>query len=773
MDTFEYQQIDLESSAFRLVRLFKGAKHEEIECELIHTTLDENVIPYEAVSYTWGTLVKRSSIKVQGRDFKVTSNLWNLLGDLRHAKTDRYLWIDAISINQTNDLERGHQIRRMQGIYSGAESVLFYLGETTENISRLMDSLSLFRLHISGGHWAPGDERCKTAWRRAQFDLRVRYGNNTDSTQRWGLRELLKRPWFRRVWVLQEVANARTASVCCGAYCIPVRIFAISPILLEVNLDSHSSAVFRLMPTYIGKTLRKPRDGALFPILVDYCRSEASDPRDKIFALLGLCREQAIWEDIAPNYAETESAIIRATIRHMVIRDLNSPPEWISTVDTPPVREFFKDLDLTMSESFPEYMKYLFIHMLSFWNVKSAQPFLGRKQRRIEVTLEMIDAAASNRSDAVEMMSLLLQHGKITFDSSFLSHQDFVAQELVTRNDVVHYGIHNHLLKKFIFILRMTTQSHAEGAVSVQRSKLCYLISHVSGGYLEGLVSRLGDKDMKKKLRLIDREWDEEATKTLQEEAENLIVISLRKASGFDWWAFFTIMVLRGRISFVEHSFAHWLEEFDTGDDNVALYFAMYHRHQLATRRLLEKGTTIILGRLPNPLSCALHRKDPDIVNLLRAYSANIVGCDGRSPLHCAAEFETIPVIRFLLEQGADPDAVDKDGLTALQVARVVQRPGVVHLLEAAKYGRLDKLDEEAVEVTEMGAAIDHIINEIRMSQHLAEKPNTAWVKAAVEARRVAREGLRLFRLPVMVICILCFFVLKWWDDRIRRKRAW
>ncbi|RYC63492.1 hypothetical protein CHU98_g2692 [Xylaria longipes] len=108
MDTFKYQQLALDGSAFRLVRLFKGFEYEEIECELIHTTLNENVVEYDAVSYTWGTSVKPFNIQLQGRNFMVTANLQDLLHDLRQAKSDRYLWIDAISINQGDDLERGH-----------------------------------------------------------------------------------------------------------------------------------------------------------------------------------------------------------------------------------------------------------------------------------------------------------------------------------------------------------------------------------------------------------------------------------------------------------------------------------------------------------------------------------------------------------------------------------------------------------------------------------------------------------------------------------------
>ncbi|KAI0182517.1 heterokaryon incompatibility protein-domain-containing protein, partial [Xylaria flabelliformis] len=318
MYTYKYQQLDLKNSAFRLVRLLKSTMYDDdIECELIHTTLDDNVISYEAVSYTWGTSSKEYRIKVQGLNFMVTSNLWILLRDLRQANTDRYLWIDAISINQDDDLERGHQVRRMQIIYSSAERVLCYVGQTSESIDIFMNSLVTFQKRASGYRWTPNDSRWKLTWERAQFELQLRYGNDVAAIQKQGLELLLKRPWFRRVWVLQEVASARKASLCCGRNSIPVQIFSASTSVLDADLDSHTRAVLKLMPTYSRKNLRKTRHRDLCQILVDFRRSEASEPHDKIFALLGLCADQSVWEAVVPDYTQTESALVCTTITYI------------------------------------------------------------------------------------------------------------------------------------------------------------------------------------------------------------------------------------------------------------------------------------------------------------------------------------------------------------------------------------------------------------------------------------------------------------------------
>jgi hypothetical protein len=60
MAIYEYTSIDLEGPAFRLVRLFKGRSTDTIQCELFEAWLHdiEDGIPYEAVSYTWGSCVE-------------------------------------------------------------------------------------------------------------------------------------------------------------------------------------------------------------------------------------------------------------------------------------------------------------------------------------------------------------------------------------------------------------------------------------------------------------------------------------------------------------------------------------------------------------------------------------------------------------------------------------------------------------------------------------------------------------------------------------------
>ncbi|TRX92057.1 hypothetical protein FHL15_007154 [Xylaria flabelliformis] len=816
METFGYQQMDLKNSAFRLVRLLRGTMSEDVECELIYTTLDYNVIPYEAVSYTWGTSSKECRIKVQGLDFMVTSNLWNLLRDLRQSEADRYLWIDAISINQDDNLERGHQVRQMRQIYSGAERVLCYVGQTSESIDIFMKSLVTFQKNTLGYRWAPNDSRWQLTWERAQFELQLRYGNDVAAIQKQGLHLLLERPWFRRVWVLQEVASARRASLCCGRNSIPVQIFSAGISVLNAGLDRHSMAVLELMPTYSRKTLRKTRHRDLCQILVDFHRSEASEPRDKIFALLGLCADQSVWEAVVPDYTQTESALVCTTITYIMTKSLDAPFVWTSSDCPPSIHLFLDDLANTF---------------------KYAPP-MNNTQGRIDENTHAADTAPLDRPNAFEMMSLVLKyyHNKLGHWPSIISNS--WSRGVLYRVFSLRAIVHNYLLNRLKIMREMPVRSLRDAAVLNWRKEVYRFISLMSGPclidvesqafrtnlelepdqssmlqsyqshliYLNNLISgsdfisrayrdsilRYYRENFKTPVLRIDflfsdsvysdllsaygedllsRRRDDtrdfisgqddlifgsdlvdfisrayrydsklrahltrvviqqvfiktrfmhhfaptwEMTNHLEEEVSTMLRDLPRSNSdGFEDWALFTMAVLYGRMWTRQGLLVKKPAGFDQGSmcDALALYCAINFQHELTTRHLLEKGVKIVIGRLPNPLSLAVHHKNSAILEVLRAHHTNVVGYDGRLPLHCAVELETIPVIRFLLEQGADPDAVDRDGRTALQVAKDSGRFGVACLLETVRDGILDDRCAEAAEAVELLITMNELAN--------------------------------------------------------------
>ncbi|KAF9877389.1 HET-domain-containing protein [Colletotrichum karsti] len=176
-ESYRYQPLNTDRPAFRLLRLRKGY-WTPIECDILHESLDQPTQPYEALSYTWGNPDRNQRISVNGSTLAITSSLlWTLI-HLRYKDEDRILWIDGICIDQTNLVERGHQVQQMGDIYRSAERVIFWLGRATDQIAILMHSIQLFE-EESNSHecsdWKLNDPRWATLWEKVQSKLQVRY----------------------------------------------------------------------------------------------------------------------------------------------------------------------------------------------------------------------------------------------------------------------------------------------------------------------------------------------------------------------------------------------------------------------------------------------------------------------------------------------------------------------------------------------------------------------------------------------------------------------
>ena len=111
---------------FRLVDILPGKNAQEISCNLKTATInqDSKLPQYFALSYVWGNPNDAVGILLGGKAFKVTTNLYAVLYQLRHYQESRVFWIDAIYMNQMNIVERNHQIRLMKNIYKSAKQVV-------------------------------------------------------------------------------------------------------------------------------------------------------------------------------------------------------------------------------------------------------------------------------------------------------------------------------------------------------------------------------------------------------------------------------------------------------------------------------------------------------------------------------------------------------------------------------------------------------------------------------------------------------------------------
>ncbi|PON27417.1 hypothetical protein TGAM01_v203798 [Trichoderma gamsii] len=319
MDLYQYDALDLGRPAIRLVRLLPGAGSDTITCELFQAFLnqEDDIVPYEALSYTWGSAEAPNHIIVNGKILTITKNLHQALQQLRDKVQDRILWMDAICINQGNEKERGHQVQQMGEIYKQADRVLFYLGESNPYSDAFMDTLNMMgklSLSYSSRKWSSDDERWKIVWTSAvQAVLGNRSAPQTATLQQ-GYRNLLGRSWFRRVWILQEAANARAGLVLCGSKAAKPWLLQVIPKLLDIIPDDHCQAVLDVMPGPWRNSSWWNRNQDLYTLLSRFGGSEATEPRDLIYALRGMSSDAKDAPGLYPDYTKSEEELVRDAI---------------------------------------------------------------------------------------------------------------------------------------------------------------------------------------------------------------------------------------------------------------------------------------------------------------------------------------------------------------------------------------------------------------------------------------------------------------------------
>ena len=316
MERFDYKPIDLQGPSFRLVRLVKG-NDVDIHCELFEAWLhpSECVLPYEALSYTWGGTERAESILVHGKELRVTQNLYLALRHLRFEHVDRILWIDAICINQDDVGERGHQVQQMANIYNKANRVVIWLGVFTSDTDVIMNSMIKLQKESNKyacNHWKFSDERWANIWSGVQPILRSVH-TNLEARQRNGLNTLLRRSWFERVWILQEVANAQAAVIVCGTKSASSRMFALIPSLLGIKPSPHCQAVLDILPGPLRRDSWWHEKRDLHTLLDKFRDSRASEPLDKIYALLGMSSDTCDSGILRVDYSKSETKVIQDT----------------------------------------------------------------------------------------------------------------------------------------------------------------------------------------------------------------------------------------------------------------------------------------------------------------------------------------------------------------------------------------------------------------------------------------------------------------------------
>lgn len=194
-----YRPLDRSRPSIRLLKLLPGKETDCINIVLEHYILND-VPSFEAVSYVWGQLTGEDGIFCDGHSFKARTRLINILRSLRRLRCARLLWIDAISINQSDFEERITQIKLMPQIYGAATRTLCWACDH----GSLGGFMSLTR---ELQHYKDSIERCfastdvfRSTHRITQQDLQSfdTIANQLDSDTQRDVEAFLNEDYFQR-----------------------------------------------------------------------------------------------------------------------------------------------------------------------------------------------------------------------------------------------------------------------------------------------------------------------------------------------------------------------------------------------------------------------------------------------------------------------------------------------------------------------------------------------------------------------------------------------
>ena len=254
---------------------------------------------YTAISYEWGDAkARRHTISINGNAFEIRHNLYSWLARLARRKDlrRRSYWTDAICIDQDNLSEKSSQVQQMKDVFRNADEVFVWLGEAADGSDHAADCINSMRDETDlGPHDGP----------TRQFVRLHLSPDSTGSSEVGGegpvkpLKALGRRSYFTRMWVVQELLLASTIRVLCGNkewmwddwwFLLTRSHGALSgkEYCEYATDDSNARKLNEWRETYT----RKKRAGlTLHQLIVSYCNFQCTDPRDKVFALLGITSE--------------------------------------------------------------------------------------------------------------------------------------------------------------------------------------------------------------------------------------------------------------------------------------------------------------------------------------------------------------------------------------------------------------------------------------------------------------------------------------------------
>ena len=220
-----YKYPPLEHSRdFRIVRLLWNPRENSepsIACEFSCHSIDQPPL-YSTLSYTWANSDldnEGNAIYADGSALFIQPNLaaWIKMHGIFLASQGHLFWIDQLCIDQSNISEKGDQVRLMKEIYTKSSKLFVWLGPGSEESTLALETMD------RAGHVFHDIYRDPNRHQLSSEEYYAR-GFPKPDTVAWGaVYRLFEKPYFRRVWVQQEIVASKFYEIVvqCGKASFP------------------------------------------------------------------------------------------------------------------------------------------------------------------------------------------------------------------------------------------------------------------------------------------------------------------------------------------------------------------------------------------------------------------------------------------------------------------------------------------------------------------------------------------------------------------------
>lgn len=305
-----YDPIDTSRKQIRLCLISTEDDEDTVQCSLSVAQISDSST-YRCLSYVWGASQEGRKIALNGVEYPVTDNLHAALRQLRRSDMRKDIWIDALCINQHDDVEKNEQVAMMGEIYSEAHEVLVWLGpQAQQAIFTGLDSAHVALVkNIMGAlvddkhfHELPVPAQCQSR-RCPSISEHDAHRPSDWYTILASLDSIFGSPWFDRLWTVQEIVLARKAILLYGSVCLPwetvskawqnySRHMRTCCTECVCGLDTFGYQTFyRICAKVLDLTNAKrnmERGQDIVQPLLQFSGRRSSDPRDRLYGLLGL-----------------------------------------------------------------------------------------------------------------------------------------------------------------------------------------------------------------------------------------------------------------------------------------------------------------------------------------------------------------------------------------------------------------------------------------------------------------------------------------------------